>query len=123
LLNVPGCDVRVSVDDDGSIVLRVAGELDLATISVLRDALESVPEIGVDRVVLDVTQLEFISAAGVRVALGAQRRLARHGGQLVLRGPNPLLMRVLQAADVDHEFLIDRHRGGGLDDGMAAPLV
>jgi anti-sigma B factor antagonist len=119
LLNVPGCEVRVSVDDDGSIVLRVAGELDLATISVLRDALDSVPEIGVRRVVLDVTKLEFISAAGVRIALEAQRRLARHGGQLVLRGPNALLMRVLRAAEVESEFQIDQPRDGG----MAAPLV
>jgi anti-anti-sigma factor len=112
VLKVPGCEVRVSFDDDGGIVLRVVGELDLATVSVLRDALSSIPAIGERRVVLDVSELAFISAAGVRLALEAQRRLARDGGQLVLRGPSALLMRVLQAAEVDQEFEIDERRDG-----------
>jgi anti-anti-sigma factor len=107
VLNAPGCEVRVSVEDDGTVVLRVVGELDLATITVLRDALRSLPDIGQQRVVLDVTELEFMSAAGIRVALEAQRRLAERGGQLVLRGPSALLMRVLSAAAVEHEFEID----------------
>ncbi|MDQ1520083.1 MAG: anti-sigma factor antagonist [Actinomycetota bacterium] len=107
-----GCEVRVSVDDDGGIVLHVVGELDLATVSVLRDALSSLPQIGARRVVLDVSELAFISAAGVRVALEAQRQLARDGGQLVLRGPSALLMRVLQATEVDQEFEIDKRRDG-----------
>jgi anti-anti-sigma factor len=103
----------VSVDHDGTVVLCVVGELDLATINVLSDALASLPLIGEQRVVLDVTELEFMSAAGIRVALEAQRRLARDGGQLVLRGPSALLMRVLQAAEVEHEFEIDRQGDGG----------
>jgi anti-sigma B factor antagonist len=106
-VNIPGCEVHVSVEDDGGIVLRVVGELDLATIAVLQDAFESVPLIGAPRLVLDVTDLAFISVAGVRVALDAQRRLARHGGRLVLRGPNSLMLRVLRAAQVDEEFEIE----------------
>ncbi len=102
----------MSVDDDGTVVLRVVGELDLATIGVLQDALASLPQIGELRVVLDVSDLAFMSAAVVRVALDAQRRLARDGGRLVLRGPSALLMRVLEAAEVDHEFEIDRRPGG-----------
>ena len=107
-MNDLGCEVHVSVDGDGSLVLRVVGELDLATISVLRDALASVPLIGQRRVVLDVSDLTFISAAGVRVALDAQRVLSRHGGQLVLRGPSSLFLRVLRAAEVENAFVIDR---------------
>jgi anti-anti-sigma factor len=106
VLNAPGCEVRVSVDHDGTVVLRVIGELDLATIGVLQDALESLPLIGQQRVVLDVTDVDFISAAAVRVALEAQQRLALQGGQLMLRGPSALLMRVLRAADVADEFEI-----------------
>src|SRR4051812_28107305 len=94
-LSVSGCEVRVSVDDDGCVVLRVIGELDLATVSVLRDAFYSAPLIGTRCVVLDVAELEFISAAGLRVALEAQQRLASQGSRLVLRGPNALMMRVL----------------------------
>ena len=106
-VNIPGCEVYVSVDDDGGIVLRIVGELDLATVAVVRDAVESVPLIGVPRLVLDVTDLSFISAAGVRVALDAQRRLTQHGGRLVLRGPNALVRRVLQATRLDDQFEID----------------
>jgi anti-sigma B factor antagonist len=108
VVHVPGCEVRVSVDADGTVVLCVVGELDLATIGALRDAFESLPLIGAQRVVLDVADVGFLSAAGIRVALEAQRRLAEHGGQLVLRGPSALLMRVLRAADVEHDFEIDR---------------
>jgi anti-sigma B factor antagonist len=107
-VNDLGCEVHVSVDADDSLVLRVVGELDLATASVVRDAFESVPLIGQRRVVLDLGALTFISAAGVRVALDAQKRLSRHGGRLVLRGPNPLVVRVLRAAGVEDVFEIDR---------------
>jgi anti-sigma B factor antagonist len=107
-MNDLGCEVHVSVDADGSIVLRVVGELDLATTSVLRDALESIPLIGGSRVVLDLGDLTFISAAGLRIALDAQQRLSEHGGRLVLRGPRPLVLRVLRAADVEDAFEIDR---------------
>jgi anti-sigma B factor antagonist len=106
-VNIPGCEVHVSTDDDGGVVLRVVGELDLATVAVLRDAVDSIPLIGVRLLVLDVTHLSFISAAGIRVALDAQHRLARSGGRLVLRGPNALMRRVLQAAGLDDQFEID----------------
>jgi anti-sigma B factor antagonist len=107
-LLVQGCEVRVSVDDDGGIVLHVVGEIDLATLPLLRDAFDSIPEIGVRRVVLDLRGVTFFGAGAVRVALQAQERLSAEGADLVLRAPNPFVMRVLVAAGVDHEFRIDQ---------------
>jgi anti-anti-sigma factor len=103
--------VRVSFDDDGSIVLRIVGEIDLATVSVLRDALNSVPPTDAARVVLDVSGIDFIGAAGVRVFLEARQRLAHARRDLVLRGPSPMLMRVLEAIEVDREFHIEQRPG------------
>jgi anti-anti-sigma factor len=106
-MSIPGCEVHVSVDADDGVVLRVVGELDLATAPTLEGAFNSLSSFGARRVVLDVSELSFISAAGVRVALTAQRRLASQGNQFLLRGVQPLLLRVLHATDLQHEFQIE----------------
>jgi len=106
-MRISGCEVHVSVGPADDVVLRVVGELDLATAPTLEGAFNSLSSIGARRVVLDVSELSFISAAGVRVAVTAQRRLASQGNQFMLRGAQPLLLRVLHATDLHHEFQIE----------------
>jgi anti-sigma B factor antagonist len=107
----------VSAAADGGVVVRVVGELDLATAPEVQHRLAGLALAAERRVVLDVQDVTFLSAAGVRVLLDAHDRVAAHGGRLVLRSPSRLVQRVLQAAGVGDVLPVERLDGDGDGDG------
>ncbi|MFG1649815.1 STAS domain-containing protein [Micromonospora sp. NPDC049275] len=87
-------DVQVSVGDK-VVQVRVAGEVDIATVAVFRAALWSAPARPV--VQLELSGLRLLSAAGVRALLAAHLRVRARGGELVVVDPTPVVARVLRA--------------------------
>ncbi|MFG1866506.1 anti-sigma factor antagonist [Micromonospora arborensis] len=87
-------DVQVSVGDQ-VVCLRVAGEVDIATVAAFRSALWSAPARPVLQ--LELSELRLLSAAGVRTLLAAHLRVRARGGELVLVDPSPVVARVLRA--------------------------
>ena len=86
-------DVQVSVGDQ-MVLMRVAGEVDIATVAAFRSALWSAPPRPVLQ--LDLSELRLLSAAGVRTLLAAHLRVRARGGELVLVDPSPVVARVLR---------------------------
>lgn len=62
-------------------VVRVSGEIDLATAAELRDAL--CPP-GTDHMVVDLRGVAFLDSTGLGVLVGALKRLSKRGGSLKL---------------------------------------
>ncbi|MEU7803560.1 STAS domain-containing protein [Micromonospora arborensis] len=87
-------DVQVSVGDQ-VVCMRVAGEVDIATVAAFRSALWSAPARPVLQ--LELSELRLLSAAGVRALLAAHLRVRARGGELVLVDPSPVVARVLRA--------------------------
>jgi anti-sigma B factor antagonist len=68
--------------------LVLAGELDIATVPELEQALAAIKD-GVERVVVDLSGLRFMDSTGLRTILRANQRLEAEGEQLLLmRGPS-----------------------------------
>ncbi|RLP85456.1 MULTISPECIES: STAS domain-containing protein [unclassified Micromonospora] len=86
-------DVQVSVGDQ-VVLMRVAGEVDIATVAAFRSALWAAPARPVLQ--LDLSELRLLSAAGVRALLAAHLRVRARGGELVLVDPTPVVARVLR---------------------------
>ena len=64
-------------------IIEIAGRLDTTTAPVLDKAINE--EIGeVKNLVLDVKAMEYISSAGLRVLLGAQKKMQRVGSMKVV---------------------------------------
>lgn len=83
-----------SDESDDLIVVVLRGELDLVDAAGLAGALGVVTEIE-PRIIVDLSGLEFIDAAGV-AALSRGRRAARAaGGELLLAAPQRPVQRVL----------------------------
>ncbi len=106
-----GPSLRASVTrSGGTAVVVLVGELDLATADRLRARLlavvrtEPVPE----RVVLDVSGLAFVDAAGIAVLLTAQRALAAAGGTVLLRAPSRIVQRVVKVLQLEHLLPTER---------------
>ena len=80
----------------GVTVVTVAGKLDSITSPQAQQALDAILATGGRKVVLDFTALDYISSAGLRVLLGAAKRLQGAGSALRLFGLNDSVREVFQ---------------------------
>ena len=89
---------------DGTAELFLDGWLDTASAPELARALS---ELGSDvtRLVIDATKLEYISSAGIRQIVSAQRQMK---GALVLRHPSEEVMGVLHLVGLDKHLNIEQ---------------
>src|SRR5947208_748739 len=61
---------------------------------------------GKDRLVLDLSQLEYISSAGLRVLMLAGKQVKAQGGTLILSGLQPLVAEIFQISRFAMVFTI-----------------
>jgi anti-sigma B factor antagonist len=73
-------------------VLRLSGELDLATDESLLTAFRSASN-GVSEVILDLSELEFIDSTGIRAFMTIAKEASPRG--LVLRSPRRAVRKVI----------------------------
>ena len=77
---------------DDSLTIALSGRLDTTTAPELEETLRTELE-GVRSLELDFTELDYISSAGLRVLLGAQKVMNRQGG-MKLRGVNETIAEI-----------------------------
>lgn len=103
----PHLDVTEEGPAEGTRVIALRGELDVATVGRLRAALAPIVEDNsVTKVVVDLVEVTFIDSTGLMTLLNALRRLVRRGGRLVLACSNPTVLRLFEATRTDATFEI-----------------
>jgi anti-anti-sigma factor len=95
--------LEVTVNGRLPAIVRVSGELDLATGPLLTAALADVQDGDVE---LDCSGLRFIDATGLRTFQIAQEACAARGAKFVLVDPSPAVERLLRIVGMDTAFLI-----------------
>ena len=80
----------------GVTIVTIAGKLDSITSPEAQRALDAILAGGGRKIVLDFTALDYISSAGLRVLLGAAKRLSGAGSALRLFGLNDSVREVFQ---------------------------
>ncbi len=96
--------ISTSPADNEVVVLAIEGAIDAHTVRELDRALKELLAQGHSRLVLDVSQMSFISSAGLRVIVYADREASGRGGQVRICGLNLQVRRVFEMAALD-EFL------------------
>ena len=91
-------DVSSETTPTGAGVLRVAGELDLASAPRLEEAIAAT---GADPIVIDLSECTFLDSAGMRVLVGSARDLVDGGRTLRVVANDPRILRVLEITAVD----------------------
>lgn len=105
---VPRPTLRVSTAESGpTTVLRVAGELDLATADTLREQVRARCGPQVQCLVLDLAGVDFVDVTGLAVFVEAQRLSRSHGGTIVLRRPRPMVLRMLELLKLSDAFEVE----------------
>jgi anti-sigma B factor antagonist len=84
---------------EGGAVLRVEGELDLATTPDLEELLEGV-DLG-ERLVIDLSECSFLDSSALRVLISTITQARNRGGTVSLVASEPRIARVLEIASVD----------------------
>ena len=87
--------MTITTTRNGSaLTLQLEGRLDTTTSPQLEAELSASLD-GVKQLTLDLQQLAYLSSAGLRVILGAQKRMNKQG-QMVVRHVNETIMEVLE---------------------------
>ena len=76
------------------LTVSISGRLDTSTAPELENELKASYD-GVKELVLDLSTLEYISSAGLRVLLSAQKTMSKQGSMTV-KGANPDIMEIFE---------------------------
>jgi anti-sigma B factor antagonist len=94
-------------DEAGTIVLKLQGELDMASAPALSRALGTALDAQPAVLTLDFSQLTFLDSTGLRVLITACRRATAEGRSFVIRSPSRSVLKTLQLTGVDQLMVIE----------------
>jgi anti-sigma B factor antagonist len=101
---MPGVRVKESARA-GCVVVALRGELDVCTATDGLRALTALAAAGA-RVVVDLAELAFMDCYSLSELMAARAQARRAGGDLVLAGPQPIVLRLLVLYDVVSHGLV-----------------
>jgi anti-sigma B factor antagonist len=104
-------DLILDVRHDGeTAILRLQGDLDVATAPELAELCHSVHARGAKQVVIDLTETTFLDSAGLRALVGAQRLFGGEGANVRLTHPSEAVIRLLDITGLTDCFAIESTR-------------
>jgi anti-anti-sigma factor len=77
------------------------GRLDAGTAAAHEKSVQELLVGEVDSIAIDLSELDFLSSAGLRVLLVAAKAAKTKGGRVVLISPKPAVLDVLKASGFD----------------------
>jgi anti-sigma B factor antagonist len=115
---MPLLDVRVSISRFGvdSFVLDVGGELDMYTVTTLRDELGDVLAQGGRNVLVDLTGVSFLESTALALFLDTAHELRTVGGQLVLVADERRVVRAIQLTGLDRALNVQSSLAEGVQE-------
>ena len=108
--------LNVSVVDSGTwTILRVAGEIDMATCPDLRQQIVGQIQQGNTQLVIDLASVDFIDSTGLGVLIGGLKRARSQGGDLRVSGVHGRIERLFELTGLGDVLVIvdvDENEGG-----------
>jgi anti-sigma B factor antagonist len=93
----------------GHLLVTVVGEVDIATVGLLRECLAGLARRGLP-LVIDLDQVTFMDATGLGALVGGARRAAAHGASLQVVCVRPPTRKLVQAAGLEGRLGLCRTR-------------
>lgn len=98
--------MQIGVTTEGkATVIALVGRLDIITSKAVREKLLEVIDGGAQHVVLDLSRLEYVSSAGLRVFLEGRKAIKGRGGNIVLSSVQPFIQNILSSTGFDTLFV------------------
>jgi anti-sigma B factor antagonist len=86
-------EIKISSNVNEKIV-EIEGRLDTTTAPQLEKALADQFE-GTEKLIFDFEKLPYISSAGLRVLLSAQKKINAQGASMIIKNANDMVMEIL----------------------------
>ena len=104
--------VRGIEQHTGAVVVRLGGELDLYNADAVRDALAGAIEGGAGRIVIDMSEVEFVDSTALGVLIEARSKLGHDG--ILLAAPQTETRRTLEVSGLDRHLPVHDSVDGAL---------
>lgn len=91
--------------EDSTLTIALEGRLDTTTAPDLEKELKENLD-GITSLVLDLAKLDYLSSAGLRVILGAQKTMNKQGS-MVVRNVNETIMEVFEVTGFSDILVIE----------------
>jgi len=101
-------------------IVTAAGEIDIYTVTRLRERLFEVAASG-HPVVVDFDQVGFIDSVGLAVLVGTANRAAAHGSSLQVACARPQIRQLLRLTGLDRRIVLTRTLDEALEARAAVP--
>ena len=102
-------DIPVIIEEapQGSTIVQICGDLDISAAPELRERLLAVLNCRTsNRLILDLSKLEFMDSSGVAVLVNTERRARLLGCTFALVGLQQPVSRILQVCGLDGYFSV-----------------
>ena len=114
--------VREVLVQDGAVLVRLGGELDVYNAGVVREALVDAARRAGERVVVDLRDVDFIDSTLLGVFVESRTNLANRRGFL-LASPGLAVRRALEVSGLDRHFEVHESIDSALDAKLSADSV
>jgi anti-anti-sigma factor len=102
-----GFHLSTTSPSDGVIEIAAAGELDLSTSELLREAVDvCCDRDGLRVLMVDLRDLSFIDSTGLRALWYSRERAQSAGCELVLRSPSDAVQHLLKITKLEKVFAV-----------------
>jgi len=88
----------------GAIILEAAGEIDVATVSLLAKALGDAVRSGHCDLILDAQNLTYIDSAGIQTLISTQQKLATQGRKMAIVGCHGIFHKLMVVSRIENTF-------------------
>jgi anti-sigma B factor antagonist len=89
-----------STETPGLATISIIGELDIASVERVREAVDSLLKEEPERVVFDLAQLTFMDSSGIAMLL----QIANGDAIVEIRNPTPIVRRIIQVMGLDRQL-------------------
>jgi len=99
-------EITTRVVRDGTVVVRLAGEVDVAVTDALAEALAQADADEPRLLIIDLSELGFLDSSGFNVLTKAYKHARSNGRELVLANPHHII-HALQVSGLSSFFVIE----------------
>jgi anti-sigma B factor antagonist len=102
-------DLSVATDvkgERGAVVVRLSGKLDAVTFIQVEETLNDLFRKGCFKLIVDLSNVQYISSAGAGVFIGARTQAEQQGGNVVLVSPKASVREVFELLGLTQVFPI-----------------
>jgi anti-sigma B factor antagonist len=96
-------DIQIA-DHKRVSVITVSGRIDGSTAGEFEAALTGVTEAGNKNIIIDMSDVDFVSSAGLRVLVNTRKAVNSAGGKILLAEPSQQVVETLDIAGLDVLF-------------------